>query len=114
MSSLNALRDETTAWAKRKGWHDSPRSPGDLLMLAVSELAEALEEYRAGRALDEVYEVEDKFGQMKPEGVPIELADTIIRIADMAGRWGIDLDAAIEQKMMFNENRPYKHGGKGL
>lgn len=147
--SLNRLRDDTTAWAKRKGWHDDPRSPGDLLMLAVTELAEAMGEHRHHHALDEVYysaadecgkcgrngvkrtldgagptehEISEADGSadhrfvpaQKPEGVPIELVDCIIRIADMAGRWGIDLDAAVAMKRAYNEGRPYKHGGLAL
>lgn len=39
-----------------------------------------------------------------------ELADAQIRIMDMAGTMGIDLDAAIKAKMLKNADRPYKHG----
>ena len=48
----------------------------------------------------------------KPCGIPSELADAVIRIADLAGALGIDLDRAIAEKMAFNEKRPYKHGKK--
>lgn len=50
----------------------------------------------------------------KPEGVPIELADVIIRVADMCGRYGIDLEAALRIKQVFNRTRPRKHGGKAI
>lgn len=50
----------------------------------------------------------------KPEGVPSELADVVIRIADMCGLYGIDLEAAIIEKMAYNKSRPYRHGGKAL
>lgn len=46
----------------------------------------------------------------KPEGVAVELADAVIRIADLCGHLGIDLDAVIEEKMAYNADRPYKHG----
>lgn len=46
----------------------------------------------------------------KPEGVPIELADVIIRCFDMADYYEIDLEKAIVEKMNFNKDRPYKHG----
>ena len=42
MKSLNQLRDEIHANAKEKGFYDNPREVGTLLMLIVSELAEAL------------------------------------------------------------------------
>ena len=50
----------------------------------------------------------------KPEGLPIELADVFLRLADLAGHLGIDLNAAAEQKHRFNERRPLMHGGKVL
>ena len=48
----------------------------------------------------------------KPEGIPIELADVIIRVLDYCGYAGIDIDAAISQKHEYNRTRPYRHGGK--
>lgn len=39
-----------------------------------------------------------------------ELADAVIRIADLCGHLGIDLDAVIAEKMAYNAGRPYKHG----
>lgn len=48
----------------------------------------------------------------KPEGIPIELADVIIRVLDYCGYAGIDIDAAISQKHEYNKTRPYRHGGK--
>lgn len=43
MKSLNQLRDEIHANAKEKGFCDSKKEVGTMLMLIVSELAEALE-----------------------------------------------------------------------
>jgi len=51
-------------------------------------------------------------GFLKPEGVPAELADIFIRIADAASSYGIDLEAEIILKMAYNSTRPKKHGGK--
>ena len=48
----------------------------------------------------------------KPEGIPIELADVIIRILDYCAYAGIDIDAAISEKHEYNKSRPYRHGGK--
>ncbi|SKA89574.1 MazG nucleotide pyrophosphohydrolase domain-containing protein [Clostridium sp. USBA 49] len=64
------------------------------LMLIVSELSEALEALRK----DDL----DNFQE--------ELADTAIRLADLSGGLGIDLEIEIIKKMEKNQNRPYKHG----
>ena len=105
--------------AKEKGWWDEERNDGELIALMHSELSEALEEYRNGHAVDEVYfsgGARDENGVWhegkKPEGIPIELADVVIRMADFCGDMGIDLEQAILTKMAFNETRSYRHGGK--
>lgn len=48
----------------------------------------------------------------KPEGFIVELADAVIRIADLAGALGLDLEAAIRVKHVYNATRPQRHGGK--
>lgn len=78
------------------------------LALIHSEVSEALEEYRNGRLPTEVYTGNNG----KPEGIPIELADVIIRVLDYCGYAGIDIDAAISQKHEYNKSRPYRRGGK--
>lgn len=80
----------------------------EVLALIHSEVSEALEEYRNGRLPTEVYTGNNG----KPEGIPIELADVIIRVLDYCGYAGIDIDAAISQKHEYNKTRPYRHGGK--
>lgn len=77
------------------------------LALVHSEVSEALEVARTGRDLQEVW-FRPQDG--KPEGFGPELADVIIRVADLAHRHGIDLGAAVAQKMNFNRTRPYMHG----
>ena len=49
---------------------------------------------------------------LKPEGIPSELADIIIRVLDIAAFHHIDIAAAIADKMAYNESRTYRHGGK--
>jgi hypothetical protein len=89
---------------------------GNKLLLIVSEIVEAQDEIRNGRAADETYYptwVEDEdasFGTHKPEGVPSEIADAVIRCFDFAATEGFDLGAIIAEKLAYNETRPYKHG----
>lgn len=95
--------------AINKGWYEEPRSFGDAIALMHSELSEALEDYRNGRGLTEIYYEGDK-----PCGIPTELADVVIRVFDTCGHLGIDLEAAIQEKMKYNATRPVRHGGKML
>lgn len=108
-----SIRDWQVAiheYAKDKGWWDSERSFGDLCSLFHSEITEAYEEYRNGHEVTETYFNDAK--PEKPEGVPTELADAVIRILDFCGYAGIDLQGIIEQKHSYNLTRAYRHGGK--
>lgn len=103
---LNDLADKAHAHAVSKGFYEKPPEVPTLLCLLHSEVSEALEAWREGHA--EGYTAPDG----KPEGLPAELADVVIRVADMAGFLGIDLEAAVAEKMAFNATRPHRHGGK--
>ena len=110
---LNKLRDEIHETAKEKGWWDEGRSVGDMIALCHSELSEALEEYRSKPLLvRDIYYNEGKLD--KPEGFPVELADTMIRILDIMGHFDIDVDKCMGIKMTYNKTRSYRHGGKAL
>jgi len=121
---LNTLRDEAHRNAAEHGWwerEDKLAAMPDAIAilgpdwylpekiaLMHSEESEALEEYRNGKDPTEVY-FSDKG---KPEGIPIEFADVIIRILDVCGRRGIDIGEAVRLKMEYNKSRPYRHGNK--
>lgn len=105
--NINDLVKEVHQNARNHGWWEEKRTFGDIIALCHAELSEALEEYRNGHSPVEVY-----YNGEKPEGIPIELADVVIRIMDYCGREGIYLEAAILEKHEYNKTRPYKHGGK--
>ena len=94
--------------AKFKGWYQKSREAPELIALCHSELSEALEEARLGRHADDP----EAGPGHKPVGMGVELADCVIRIADMCEYFGIDLETAIEDKMTYNETREFRHGGK--
>lgn len=138
--SLNELRDLAFETSKKAGWHDPGQEPtfGDRIALISGEGSEALEDFRAGRGMTEIFytrkvpvkyfnpltenyesgemdiEVPEGTKGAKPCGIPTELADIIIRVLDLAGKEGIDIQAAVEEKMAFNATRPHRHGGKKL
>ena len=37
--------------------------------------------------------------------IEVELADAVIRIGDLAGKLGLDLGGAIDEKLVYNRNR---------
>ena len=96
----------------------TPNDVGAKLALIHSEVSEALEAVRDGELA--TYEIGpdgtryDAPAGHKPEGLPVELADIVIRVADLAGAMGVDLEDAVIRKMQYNAGRPMRHGGKRL
>lgn len=180
--NLNELRDKAYRNAVVHGWHEENMSDEHFLCLVISELMEAVEADRKGRHDDRKsfikhYEDEEphdsanfmySFTRFIKGTVEEELADSCIRLLDLAGLSACDLDSFdyegsdtedysemsftesmfricvyvtdnfyrdepfillneifafckdrnidifwfIEQKMKYNELRPYKHGDK--
>lgn len=77
------------------------------IMLVVTELVEAVEAMRKGHDPDLTY-----YYGGKPEGIPSEMADAFIRLADMCKEFGIPITEAIREKMAYNRTRPPMHGKK--
>lgn len=92
--------------ANSKWWEDKDgnrlnRNKGELLMLIVSEIAEAMEAERKDLQ-------DNHLPHLK--GAEVELADALIRIFDYAGAFGYDLDRAYMEKMAYNAAREdHKH-----
>ena len=117
VDGMDYLVDLCHGAAVSGGWWNDPisgapihRNNGELFMLMVSEISEAMEADRKNL-------MDDKLPHRK--GVEVELADAIIRICDFAGRHDLDLPGAILEKIEYNsrradhkpENRA-KEGGK--
>lgn len=123
--------------AKSAGFWDGRQDIHNKLSLINNEVSEAIEEYRDGHKPNETYysgkrkfmnqspygltqfaiaptqgHIVGGISCMKPEGIPSELADIVIRVCDICGFYEIDLEAIIKEKMEYNETRPSMHGGK--
>lgn len=109
-NSIKNLQKRAYENSLKHGFHGEgcEKAFGDIIALMHSELTEAYEEYRAKHDFDEIYYEPNG----KPDGVPAELADVVIRIMDFCESQHIDLEKAILEKMAYNESRPFKHGGK--
>lgn len=104
--NLNKLRDKAYQCAVAHGWHDENLSDEHFLCLVISELMEAVEADRKGmhanRANFEYYMKQRKrddgefmyaFKHDIKDSVEDELSDACIRLLDLAGLRGYDLDS---------------------
>ncbi|RHA29849.1 hypothetical protein DW939_07500 [Phocaeicola plebeius] len=104
--NLNKLRDKAYQCAVAHGWHEENLSDEHFLCLVISELMEAVEADRKGmhanRANFEYCMKQRKrddgefmyaFKQDIKDSVEDELADACIRMLDLAGLRGYDLDS---------------------
>lgn len=112
--AANRIRCLNDQWWKDKDGNPIQRNVGELLMLVVSELAEAMEGVR--KDLNDTHLPQHKM-------YDVELVDTLIRLLDLMGdralTAGIDFERILLDKLTYNANRPdhkienrMKEGGK--
>ncbi len=104
-ASVNMLVQQCFGASESAGWwtdlqsglstRDANNVP-EKLMLTVSELGEAMEGHRKNLQDDHLPEF---------KMVEVELADTMIRICDLAGAKGYRLAEAMAAKMQYNAER---------
>jgi NTP pyrophosphatase (non-canonical NTP hydrolase) len=102
-NTLTAFSREVYAGNVEAGWYTDiktgerlDRNVPEMMMLIVSEIAEAMEGYRKDL-------MDDKLPHRKM--IEVEMADAVIRIADLCGYLDLDLGGAIEEKRAYNANR---------
>ena len=112
--TLNTLRDAIYEDAVAHGlWEKTDYTVKECIEEARQEGEPAdLEEMMRGWAMEtirrEVNELE--YASADAEAYAEELADVIIASLSVAGKQGIDIDAAVRRKMEINKARPWKHG----
>lgn len=105
---LDALCVQSFDIANNHGFWADPYPGNELaipakLALCIGELVEALEcHHKADKITAAGEDWQAKFAE--------ELGDAVIRIADLAGRMGINLGEVVVRKAEVNRKRAYKHG----
>ncbi len=133
MNDLNKLSKQIYEGNKLRGFDISKQNIGQTLMLVVSELAEALEADRKGKKnrleafeMDLYYAklsisefetenescdwLKNRFETVVKDTFEDEIADAMIRLFDLCGGLGIDIEKHIDLKLRYNSTREYKHG----
>ena len=121
-NSINELCKAAYENAVSKGFYENPPSIAERIALIHSEASEALEcdrkeqfcvaNAKLGLSItnDEIFQ--NDYQRFVKETFEAELADIVIRVFDLAGSKGIDLESHILAKMRYNSLRPHKHGKK--
>ena len=114
LSGLNLAAQEIYQNNREKGFWDNERNVGEMLMLVVSELGEAMEAHRKARFCSKLTRLENlrpsEFETLIKDTFEDEIADTVIRLLDLSAGLGIDLEAHIKAKVQYNKSRERLHG----
>ena len=112
-TSLNTMRDAIYEDAVAHGlWESTDYTVKECIEEARQEGEPAdQEEMMRGWAMEAIRrEVNELEMTLSEEEYVEELADVIIASLSVAGKLGIDIDAAVRRKMEINKARPWKHG----
>jgi len=130
---LNDFCKEVFEANKLKGFDVSKENIGQTLMLVNSELCEALEadrndkrdmlrvfnqdlafakltSYDFDKGNENCDWIKNRFETTIKDTFEDEISDAFIRLMDLVGGLGIDIDSHIELKRKYNSLREYKHG----
>ncbi len=107
-TNLNDIAKQIHENAKSKGFYDEPRNTGELFMLMVSELGEAMDADRKGKRADmagftvtlgglHINQYNEGYVKWAYDGhikgsIEEELADAVIRIMDFCAFYEINID----------------------
>ena len=91
---LHGLATANARITKEKKFHTGWDNIHEKLILVISEVSESVEALRDG----EICQFRE------------EIADVYIRLFDICGSLGIDIDEEVQRKMAINSTRPDKHG----
>lgn len=126
--TISELVEKSHKTALDKGFYGEDgkkdRNIGEMMMLIVSELGEAIEAHRKGdwaehgmaKKLYESSVNSDDYARLfcdvVKDSTQDEIADTLIRLADLCAYMDIDIESHILAKMRYNEGREKLHGKK--
>ena len=112
-TTLNTMRDAIYKDAVAHGlWESTDYTVKECIEEARQEGEPAdQEDMMRGWAMEAIRrEVNELEMTLSEEEYVEELADVIIASLSVAGKLGIDIDAAVKRKMEINKARPWKHG----
>lgn len=110
---LNRLSENIHHDNVLKGFWDNEKNVGELLMLVVTELSEALEAHRSSRFADYLPcndLTPNEFETKIKDTFEDEIADAIIRLLDLSSGLGINIEYHIIHKLKYNKTRERLHG----
>ena len=119
-TSLNTLRDAIYEDAVAHGlWEKTDNTVQSIIeyyqelerdnLLCVPYDQDEVMRVQAAKIIGEE-QAELELSSEDEEAYAEELADVIITSLSVAGKLGIDIDAAVRRKMEINKARPWKHG----